>query len=249
MEFIHYKCLKQCIELKIQKKEDENYKFYFWKNFECEICKCEYPKYLRYKKNLYPMIDIENNFDSYSICDYALYDDNKKKTFRKGLIIFKINEDYDEIPVGRTQTNKIKLKDISVSRIHCNLIRKNNKLYVVDKGSKFGTLIYVKTNINMNVLKMNKTQENLISGRHSFSFYFEQNLSFLEKIFLKNVNCCYYNKQINETEVDVENLKDSVSDRLLINEQNYNLDDSYIDYVLDLGTIIKSKEEDENNVE
>ena len=40
MEFIHYKCLKQCIELKIQKKEDENYKFYFWKNFECEICKC-----------------------------------------------------------------------------------------------------------------------------------------------------------------------------------------------------------------
>ena len=29
----------------------------------------------------------------------------------------------------------------------------------------------------------------------------------------------------------IRDLKDSVSDRLLINEQNYNLDDSYIDYV------------------
>ena len=99
MQFIHYKCLKQCIEAKIQKKEDDNFKFFFWNNFECEICKMEYPKYLKYKNNIYPMVDIGNSFESYSICDYALYDDNKKKTFRKGLIIFKINEDYDEIPV------------------------------------------------------------------------------------------------------------------------------------------------------
>ena len=247
MQYIHYNCLKQCIEAKIQKKEDENFKFLIWNNFECEICKCEYPKYLKYKNNIYPMVNIENNFDSYSICDYNLFDDTKKKTFRKGLIIFKINEDYDEIPIGRTQSNRIKLKDISVSRIHCNLIRKNNKLYIIDKGSKFGTLIYVKKSINMNILNINKNTENLISGRHSFSFYFQQNFSFFEKFFSLNIQCCNYNKYNHENEVDVENLKENISEPLLLNEQNKNLDESYADYILDLENIINAKDIDEFN--
>ena len=247
MQYIHYNCLKQCIEAKIQKKEDENFKFLIWNNFECEICKCEYPKYLKYKNNIYPMVNIENNFDSYSICDYNLFDDSKKKTFRKGLIIFKINEDYDEIPIGRTQSNRIKLKDISVSRIHCNLIRKNNKLYIIDKGSKFGTLIYVKKSINMNILNINENTENLISGRHSFSFYFQQNFSFFEKFFSLNIQCCNYNKYNHENEVDVENLKENISEPLLLNEQNKNLDESYADYILDLENIINAKDIDEFN--
>ena len=247
MQYIHYNCLKQCIEAKIQKKEDENFKFLIWNNFECEICKCEYPKYLKYKNNIYPMVNIENNFESYSICDYNLFDDAKKKTFRKGLIIFKINEDYDEIPIGRTQSNRIKLKDISVSRIHCNLIRKNNKLYIIDKGSKFGTLIYLKKSINMNILNINKNTENLISGRHSFSFYFQQKFSFSEKFFSLNIQCCNYNKYNHENEVDVENLKENISEHLLLNEQNKNLDESYADYILDLENIINAKDIDEFN--
>ena len=149
MQYIHYKCLKHFIDIKMQKKADENFKFYTWKNFECEICKYEYPKYLKYKNTIYPMVDIENDYDSYAICDYTLFDDNKKKTFRRGLIIFKMNEENDEITVGRTQSNKIKLKDISVSRNHCSIIKKNNKLYVLDKGSKFGTLIYMNNPINL----------------------------------------------------------------------------------------------------
>ena len=247
MQYIHYNCLKQCIEAKIQKKEDENFKFLIWNNFECEICKCEYPKYLKYKNNIYPMVNIENNFESYSICDYNLFDDAKKKTFRKGLIIFKINEDYDEIPIGRTQSNRIKLKDISVSRIHCNLIRKNNKLYIIDKGSKFGTLIYLKKSINMNILNINKKTENLISGRHSFSFYFQQKFNIFEKFFSLNIQCCNYNKYNHENEVDVENLKENISEHLLLNEQNKNLDESYADYILDLENIINAKDIDEFN--
>ena len=247
MQYIHYNCLKQCIEAKIQKKEDENFKFLMWNNFECEICKCEYPKYLKYKNNIYPMVNIENNFESYSICDYNLFDDAKKKTFRKGLIIFKINEDYDEIPIGRTQSNRIKLKDISVSRIHCNLIRKNNKLYIIDKGSKFGTLIYLKKSINMNILNINKKTENLISGRHSFSFYFQQKFNIFEKFFSLNIQCCNYNKYNHENEVDVENLKENISEHLLLNEQNKNLDESYADYILDLENIINAKDIDEFN--
>ena len=62
-----------------------------------------------------------------------------------------------------------------------------------------------------------------------------------------NIQCCNYNKFNYETEVDVENLKESTSEPLLINEQNKNLDDSYADYILDLGNIINIKDGDEYN--
>ena len=249
MQYIHYKCLKHFIDIKMQKKADENFKFYTWKNFECEICKYEYPKYLKYKNTIYPMVDIENDYDSYAICDYTLFDDNKKKTFRRGLIIFKMNEENDEITVGRTQSNKIKLKDISVSRNHCSIIKKNNKLYVLDKGSKFGTLIYMNNPINLYLNKINDNLENLISGRFSFSIGLVQNFSLFEKLFFLNLQCCQC-KNTNDKEVDVENLKESVSAPLVNNEREINcFDDSYEDYILDLGTIIRAKDdEDINNI-
>ena len=88
------------------------------------------------KRNFIFFGRLEINYSSYVTCDYTLYDDLKKKTFRKGIIIFKINDDNDSddiITVGRSQNNKIKLKDISVSRNHCNFVKKKNKLYIVTK--------------------------------------------------------------------------------------------------------------------
>ncbi len=246
MQFIHYKCLKHFIDIKMQKKIDENFKFYTWKNFECEICKYEYPKYLKYKNTIYPMVDIENDYDSYAICDYTLFDDSKKRTFRKGLIIFKMNEENDEITIGRTQSNKIKLKDISVSRIHCSIIKKNNKLFICDKGSKFGTLIYMNSPINLYLNKINDHFENLISGRFSFSIGLIQNYTFFEKMFFFNLKCCKC-KNINDKEVDIENLKQSNSDKLLNNDRDNNcFDDSYEDYILEIGTIIRAKDDDDD---
>ena len=252
MKYIHYRCLKQCIDTKLQKKIEESYKFFTWKNFECEICKSEYPKYLKYKNNYYNMIDLNNNYDNYAICDYNLYDDSKKKTFRKGILLIKIINKYDEITVGRTQTNKLKLKDISVSRIHCSIINKNNKLYVVDKGSKFGTLIYLRKKI---FLKKND-EINLITGRHCFSINLVQNWSLFEKILKFNFNCFNCKNANDNGDIDVENLIKSYDTNLVNNKTSVNnsnnfntninnnlvLDESYEDYVLDIGTIIRSKE-------
>ena len=93
----------------------------------------------------------------------------------------------------------------------------------------------------------NNFSECLISGKHCFTFSLEQNLGFFEKLFSFNIQCCNYNKFNYETEVDVENLKESTSEPLLINEQNKNLDESYADYILDLENIINAKDIDEFN--
>ena len=98
----------------------------------------------------------------------------------------------------------------------------------------------------MNIMKMTNNSECLISGKHCFTLSLEQNLSFFEKIFSFNIQCCKYNKQSNEIDIDVENLKDSINEHIE-SEQNKNLDDSYVDYVLSLETIINAKEPDDDN--
>ena len=250
MKNIHYLCLKKCIEIKIIKKSEQNYKFYTWKSFSCEICKSEYPKYIRIKDSLFSLVDLEINYSSYVTCDYTLYDDLRKKTFRKGILIFKINDENEEdtITVGRSQNNKIKLKDISVSRNHCDFIKKNNKLYIVDKGSKFGTLIYLN---NPMYITPKKNEGTLISGKHWFSINLQQNQNFFSKLF--SIKCCGCGQVKQGADVDVEGLLDN-NDKNKSNtpkvdlgkegeeeeEDNYDsrfpiIDELYQDFVLDLG--------------
>ena len=255
MKFIHYKCLKHYIEVNLMKKIEHNYKFYNWKNFSCEICKKEYPKYFKIKDTLYPLIDLDINFSSYMISDYCLYDDIKKKTNRKGIIVIKINDNADEdiITLGRSQNNHIKLKDISVSRNHCNIIKRKNNLFVVDKGSKFGSLLYINNPLNIN---SNNSEEVIISGRHLFSIQLEENRSFFSKLF--SVQCCGNNLCKKNTNIEIEHLNDKNCDN---QNENINLKDnidndarriidySYQDYILDLGNDIYLHDDQSDNEE
>ena len=253
LKYIHYKCLKHCIEVNLTKRIEQNYKYYSWKNYSCEICKEEYPKYIKLKDSLYPLVDMEIGFSSYITCDYALYDDIKKKISRKGILIIKVNEDNDEdiITVGRSQNNRVKLKDISVSRCHCNIIKRKNKLFIVDKGSKFGSLIYVN---NPLIVNTRNTEEIIISGRHWFSINLDEETSFFSKIF--SSKCCQCNEVKQNVDIDIEHLGESnVNPPINIyTNKNINqikdietpiLDNSYQDYILDLGDDIYLHEQSE----
>ena len=254
MKFIHYKCLKHCIKVNLSKRIEQNYKYYYWKNYMCEICKEEYPKYIKLKDSLYPLVDLEIGFSAYITCDYALYDDSKKRTSRKGILIIKINEDSDEdeITIGRSQNNRVKLKDISVSRCHCNIIKRKNKLYIVDKGSKFGTLIYMNNPLNVNV---KNDEEIIISGRHWFSINLEEESNFFSKIF--SAKCCECNQIRENVDIDIEHLDEFNENppiKVYTNIKNITpikdietpiLDNSYQDYILDLGDDIYLHEQSE----
>ena len=263
MKYIHYKCLKHCIEVNLTKKIEPNYKYYNWKSYSCEICKEEYPKYIKLKDLLYPLVDLEIGFSSYITCDYALYDDIKKKTSRKGILIIKINEESDEdiITLGRSQNNKVKLKDISVSRNHCNIIKRKNQLYIVDKGSKFGSLIYINNPLSIN---MENDQETIISGRHWFSIKLEEETNFFSKLFFPT-KCCQCSEIKKNYDVDIEHLDENNDNHnhnqhpeklySIINNNNYIikdlerqiLDNSYQDYILDLGDEIYLHEQSESD--
>lgn len=234
MAFIHYKCLKSCIDSKVTKKEDENYCSYLVKNYNCEICLSQYPKYIKYKSITYFLIDIDTSkYNSYAICDYSLFDDSKGRLFHKGFIIFRLEEG-QEVTLGRTQSNKVKLKDISVSRKHCALIKKKDKLHIIDYGSKFGSLLYLKGKMK---LEINKNFE-VVSGKHFLRFNLERKWSLFSDFF--KFGCCNC-KHTSDGEEFVMNLekrtKKPCSDRN---------DELYTDFILYLSKIYGEEELNSN---
>ena len=243
MGCIHFNCLKKCIEMNVKKKIDQYYKFYYWKKFDCEICKAEYPKYIKYKDRYYHLISLDINFSSYIICDYWVFDDMKKKNYRRGILIINLKDDKDdEITIGRSQNNKIKLRDISVSRFHCSLIKKNKTISIIDKCSKFGSLIYVNSPL---MLSTNFNNENtFISGRYYFLITFIERKSFMEKLF--PIKCCECKAVKGNTDVDIEKLGKEEKRK---NNNIKNLDKSYEDIVINLGDFIYLHKGSINNLE
>jgi hypothetical protein len=229
--------------MKINKKISDNYICYIWKNFECEICLAEYPKYIKYKQSTYPMVDVDILFDQYVILDYTLYDDSKKKSFRRGIIVFRLN-DNEEVTLGRTQSNTIKLKDISVSRLHCYFIKKGNNLYIADKGSKFGTLLYLNKPFMLSysptVDLYSNSSVNLVSGKNHFSLKVVSQWSFFGNLFSQAL-CCRY--RANDDEIVIGDVEDDVTKG---KEYNY-LNDSYCDYVINMEKIIKNNDCNNNS--
>jgi hypothetical protein len=255
MGFIHYKCLKQCIKVRITKKEADNYICYLWKNYQCEICLHEYPKNIKYKDIFYNIIDFDIPYEQYIIMDYNLFDDAKRKTFRKGIIIVKL-VDNENITIGRNQNNIIKLKDISVSRSHCYVFKKDNKLYVADKSSKFGTLLYLNKPFTITFNKNNPlkksnykknhtfidNQVNLISGKNFLSFKLKSSWSLFGNIF-SNTFCCKYKTSSNEDFVfNLDSIREDKEKKYNNEYDNEYLNDSYNDYIISLNTILRSND-------
>ena len=244
MGYIHFKCLKSCIDAKIQKKKEENFISYTWKSFNCEICLYPYPKYIKFKNMIYPLVDIDTSkFNQYCLCDYSLFDDNQKKAFHRGYIIFKIEDD-NEITLGRNQSNGVKLKDISVSRKHCYIIKRNGKLYIKDLNSKFGTLQYIKKKFDIQI----DDNLDLLSGKNRFQISLSKKWSFLGLGNIFKFGCCSC-RQINDNDEYIfeedKNFNTNIHNEIVNKRESFKFDsfkfndnDSYNDYILHMNHII-----------
>eukprot|EP00828_Plagiopyla_frontata_P047996 TRINITY_DN904_c0_g2_i3.p1 TRINITY_DN904_c0_g2~~TRINITY_DN904_c0_g2_i3.p1 ORF type:complete len:260 (+),score=40.51 TRINITY_DN904_c0_g2_i3:3-782(+) len=69
----------------------------------------------------------------------------------KGLKLITFH-DHNELLIGRDKDAHIQLKDSSVSRIHASITLENSHFYLQDNHSKFGTLVLLDQEINLNSL-------------------------------------------------------------------------------------------------
>ena len=139
MKYIHYKCLKYWLEKNYYKLE---YKLglirrYRYKEPECELCKSKFPEIIYYKGKEYSFLDTNGEFNDYAIFEKIPNDDNNHKI----LYIFSLDKKNQILKFGRALDNHFIIQDNSISRNHCGLLVLNNKFFIEDMNSKFGTLI------------------------------------------------------------------------------------------------------------
>ncbi len=255
MKFIHINCLEKWISTRscIEVDKNNNCSVYIIKEVECELCKTKLPDFVNHKGKLFEILNLNCDYENYIIVESLTIDKHRNK------FLYILNLDKNVINVGRGRNSDLLLSDISVSRIHCKIIRDKNELFIFDNDSKFGTLILV--------------QSEFIKIHNSLSLYIQIGRTFFE-IYLKKsfscFNCCntieredffYYQKQnqkgiiwekkitIKQDDIDDNNNNDNETESN-IDDKNHGLKVIEVDNKLiqnddndnDKGILLRSKD-------
>jgi hypothetical protein len=143
------------------------------------------------------------------------------KNKNKYIYILSLNEDENKIYVGRDQESHVPFSDISISRIHCIFNVENNKIYINDMDSTFGTLVLIQsTSVNLTEnlplfiqvgrtffkILPRKTEKNFMccgaEEKPNDKFYFNQNerhIFYRKKITMLNLD---QNKEIIKEKIE-----------------------------------------------
>lgn len=168
--YMHLKCYKNYIkssnifgmkELKLQ-----NIYILTTYNLICEHCKQPLNTFIS-RNNIIRSIlpyKIEKKNISYFILTSMNY--IRENIFTTSVIIFYFPNMNEEYYLGRGHEATFRINDISISRVHSKIYMKDNKFKIDDMGSKFGTLLLLKNDVNVEDIKNNKMV--IESGRSIF---------------------------------------------------------------------------------
>lgn len=134
-KYIHYQCLKQWLNQRMFSKVTETMQSFYWKSFECELCKTPY--HCKYSPLRLDIMKI--NGMSYNFVNYETPADKNfivleslpfEKTSSKMIHVLSPNEEMKEFKLGRGHDSDVRVSDISVSRIHAFLAYKEGNFYL-----------------------------------------------------------------------------------------------------------------------
>ena len=151
MKYIHYLCLKNWLNLKVESDlGNVNFEIdrptitYSTNDICCELCKSQFPDYVKHNGKLYNVTFYKPKYDQFIVLE-SIRNDNRRTKF---IHIIPLNN-YSMHRIGRLNTCDLSLPDSSISRVHCCFYIENNQL-VLENNSKFGTKVLIqKQKINM----------------------------------------------------------------------------------------------------
>lgn len=148
--YIHLNCLRKWLTSKVITKSSQSGDIYcyLFKKLECEICKAVIPEIVEYRGKFISLLDFKEVDPPYIVLQtmYQYNSQNRNISDFNAifLISFKIKP---SIMIGRANYSDIRLSDVSVSRNHSIISYFEEKFYIDDLGSKFGTLLLIQNNI------------------------------------------------------------------------------------------------------
>ena len=145
MKFIHYLCLKNWLNLKIESdlgygadlEKEQPTITYSTKDIACELCKTKLPDYIKHKGKIYNVSFYKPKYNKFIVLE-SIRDDNRRTKF---IHIIPLNRS-QVVKIGRLSSCDLSLPDFSISRVHCCMYIESGKLYL-ENNSKFGTKILV----------------------------------------------------------------------------------------------------------
>ena len=147
MKFIHYFCLKNWLNLKIESdlgygrdiEIEQPTITYSTKDIACELCKTKLPDYIKHKGKIYNVSFYKPKYNKFIVLE-SIRDDNRRTKF---IHIIPLNR-RQIIKIGRLNNCDLSLPDFSISRVHCCMYIESGQLFL-ENNSKFGTKILVQT--------------------------------------------------------------------------------------------------------
>ena len=140
MKHIHIKCLQEWLNGKKSVRELPFSTIYLFRMAQCELCKVNFPDYVREKGEKIEIFKIARPTEGHYIILEVLGMPSGK-TYQ----MIRLSERHS-LKIGRGHDSDVRVADISVSRCH-SLLRYdsvNNQVILSDYHSKFGTLVLIK---------------------------------------------------------------------------------------------------------
>lgn len=236
MKYIHYECLLHWIKTKISVESssyssNELLSVYTLSPLECELCKTKLPDYLRHKKEIYSLLNLDKKFneeinlnkkgekiskkrrenkDSYIIFD-SISPQRIESRFR---FFVKFNEN-NILKIGRGLDMQLVLNDISVSRNHCQLkIEDDGSIVLEDNNSKFGSLVLIQKEIE--ILKGNCL--NIQVGTNYFTFTLKKKTGFFSCCNAEEIDSKNNYENLNSMSIKYDKKKEILDESITIEE-------------------------------
>ena len=145
MKYIHYLCLKNWLNLKVESELGPNINLeterptitYSTNDIFCELCKTKLPDYVKHNGKLYNVSFYKPKYEQFIVLE-SVRNDNRRTRF---IHIIPLSS-YSMHRIGRLNNCDLSLPDSSISRVHCCFYIENNQL-VLENNSKFGTKVLI----------------------------------------------------------------------------------------------------------
>jgi len=221
MKYIHYECLKNWLNSKIEEDSlEENYLrkpnciTYNKKNISCEICKEKFPDYIIHNNIYYNILFYKPKFE-----EFIILESFNSNSLVENLYYHIISLDHKTyITLGLSNNCDLTFPELSVSRNHCIIRRgeNNNSVFLEDNNSKFRTLVLIQ---NKNMIVNDFMTLNIQVNKTLIKFKLDIPFSW---------NCCGRQDTREKFDCQVQNKKGlNVMNSFVIKEDNINNDSLY----------------------
>jgi len=180
IQYVHLACLRHWVKGKLDLSESQSGS-YFYKPMSCELCKTQYATHLQDTQNpasQFPLIELPKTTPPFIVLER---DSNRPEL--KGVHVISLAEK-KLLKLGRGHESDVRFADVSISRWHATVhyCGEKNHFVLTDHGSKFGTLVAMRTPVPLEggcplslqagrtVLHFALQMPGSDSRRHMFSF-------------------------------------------------------------------------------